>query len=320
MDTLPIAFRNLNTIIMKKIIIAGGTGFLGNVLIDYFKDHAQHIIVLTRGKTVQRENIKYVNWDAKNLTGWETHLENAEVLINLVGKSVDCRYTQKNKTEILNSRIESTLLLQSALEKCSNPPALWLNASTATIYKHSETVAMNETSKEIGDDFSMTVAKKWETAFFKHSLQNIRKVALRTSIVLGKNGGAFIPLKILTYTGFGGKQGKGNQMVSWLHENDFARIVSYIIKNQEIKGVVNVTAPEPITNKHFMKTLRSVLKIPFGINMSQILLEIGAFFGRTETELILKSRYVVPAKLQDSGYEFKYPSIQQAIKQLVQKN
>jgi uncharacterized protein (TIGR01777 family) len=305
---------------MKKIVIAGGTGFLGKVLINFFKSKVDHIIVFTRGKTVQKENIKYVQWDIENFTGWEDYLENADVLINLAGKSVDCRYNEKNKEEIMDSRVSSTLQLQKALEKCINPPSVWLNASTATIYKHSETKPMTEANGEIGNDFSMGVAKAWEATFFKKHIPGIRKVALRTSIVLGKDGGAFSPLKKLAYFGLGGKQGKGNQMVSWIHEEDFARIVAYIINDHNISGVVNVTAPRPITNEEFMKALRRSIPVKIGINISGKVLEIGAIFIRTETELILKSRYVIPAKLEQSGFVFKYPDVQDALKNLLQKN
>ncbi|WP_340202176.1 TIGR01777 family oxidoreductase [Ascidiimonas sp. W6] len=305
---------------MKKIIIAGGTGFLGNVLIEYFKAKTVHFVILTRGKTVQKENVKYINWDGTHLTGWESHLENADVLINLTGKSVDCRYHKKNKLEILNSRVNATNVLQKAIEKCKTPPAIWLNASTATIYKHSEDTPMTEKSGEIGDDFSMGVAKKWEQSFFKKSLQKTRKIALRTSIVLGKNGGAFIPLKNLTRFGLGGKQGKGTQMVSWIHEIDFARAIEFILNTPNLEGVINVTVPTPVKNKNFMKSLRKTMNKPFGLWAPALLLKIGAFFIRTETELILKSRYVIPLKLQEAGFQFNFKSPAKAFQNLLEKD
>lgn len=275
---------------------------------------------MTRGKTVQRENIKFVQWDATTLTGWETYLENTDVLINLTGKSVDCKYHQKNKSAILSSRLDATNILQKALEKCKNPQSIWINSSTATIYKHSEDTPMTEKNGEIGDDFSMNVAKQWEYTFFRDPLQKTRKVALRTSIVLGKNGGAFIPLKYLTRFGFGGKQGNGNQMISWIHEIDFARAVDFVIHSPNLSGVINVTSPQPLKNNAFMRIMRQTVGAYYGLPIPRFLLEIGAFFIRTETELVLKSRFVIPSKLQASGFRFKYENPRAAIEELVSNN
>lgn len=299
---------------MKKLIIAAGTGFLGNVLIDYFKDKAQ-ITVLTRGKTRLKNNIKYIHWDAESLTGWELELEDADVLINLAGKSVDCRYTNKNKAEILASRVNSTHVLNQAVLQCANPPRHWLNSSTATIYRHSEDRQMDEATGEIGSDFSMDVAKAWEAAFFETDTLRILKTALRTSIVLGKNGGAYIPLKNLAKLGFGGRQGNGRQFVSWIHEQDFARAVEFIINNK-MEGKVNVVAPQPVQNAEFMKALRQRYNMPLGLPIGETLLKLGAAIIGTETELVLKSRNVIPARLQQQGFTFTYPTIQQAVKAL----
>lgn len=180
---------------MKKMVIAAGTGFLGTVLIDFFKGSYQEIIVLTRGKSEKKNIIQFVHWNANSLTGWEDVLENADVLINLAGKSVDCRYTPENKAAILSSRIDSTKVLNEAVLKCKNPPKHFINSSTATIYRHSEDKQMDEYSGEIGDDFSMNIAKSWEKVFYEGHSDKTLKTAVRTSIVLGKNGGAFIPLK-----------------------------------------------------------------------------------------------------------------------------
>jgi uncharacterized protein len=249
---------------MKKLVITAGTGFLGQVLVNHFKEIFEEIVILTRGKSDIKNNIKYVHWDAKTLTGWENELENAMVLINLAGKSVDCRYTPENKKEIMDSRVDSTAILNEAVLGCKNAPKHWLNSSTSTIYRFSLDKQMTEENGEIGDDFSMTVAKTWEKTFFEVQTKRTLKTSLRTSIVLGKKGGAFLPLKALAKIGFGGKQGKGNQFISWIHEKDFARAIEHIIQ-KEITGVVNVVSPKPITNQHFMQTLRQTIHMPIGI-------------------------------------------------------
>lgn len=301
---------------MSKLIIAAGTGFLGQVLVNHFKNKFEEIVILTRGKSKTLDGIKYVNWNAKSFSGWEKELENTDVLVNLAGKSVDCRYTKKNKKEILLSRIESTKILNKAVLNCKNPPKHWLNSSTATIYRFSLDKEMDEIEGETGNDFSMNVALSWEKAFFKTETPNTLKTALRTSIVLGKNGGALIPLKTLAKFGFGGKQGKGNQFVSWIHEEDFARAIDFIIE-KEMTGKVNVVSPKPIRNTDFMSKLRKAVGTPFGIPLNKTLLEIGSFFIRTETELVLKSRNVVPKLLLENGFIFKFENIDNAFKNLI---
>ena len=301
---------------MKKIVIAAGTGFLGNVLIRYFKHKYDEIVVLTRGKAEIKNSIKYVHWNAKTLTGWETELENATVLINLAGKSVDCPYTEANKKEILDSRIDSTAILNIAVLSCKNPPQHWLNSSTATIYRHSEDKQMTETNGEIGDDFSMTVAKTWEQTFFEVPTKNTLKTALRTSIVLGKKGGAFIPIKRLALLGLGGKQGKGNQFISWIHELDFARAIEFVLE-KKIIGVVNIVSPKPIPNTIFMKQLRKGIGIPIGLPTSTPLLKLGAKIIGTETELVLKSRNVIPDRLLQEGFQFQFDTLEKTISDLV---
>lgn len=301
---------------MKKIIIAAGTGFLGKVLIQHFKNKFEEITILTRGKSEIKNQIKYVNWNAKSFSGWEKELENVDVVINLAGKSVDCRYTEKNKAEILTSRIESTKILNEAILKCKNPPKHFINSSTATIYRHSEDKEMDEYTGVIGDDFSMNVAKSWEKTFYEVETPNTLKTAIRTSIVLGKKGGAFIPLKKLTQFGLGGKNGNGKQYISWIHEKDFARAVEFIIE-KELSGSINVVSPKPIRNETFMKKLQKAIGIPFGLAISKSLLEIGAKFIKTETELVLKSRNVIPKRLTEKGFEFEYADIDKTFKNLL---
>jgi uncharacterized protein (TIGR01777 family) len=301
---------------MKKLIIAAGTGFLGQVLVNHFKNKFEEIVILTRGKSQTVNGIKYVNWNARTFSGWENELEGATVLINLAGKSVDCRYTKENKREILLSRIESTRVLNKAVLNCKTPPKHWLNSSTSTIYRFSLDKEMDETTGEIGNDFSINVALSWEKAFFKTETPNTLKTALRTSIVLGKKGGALIPLKTLAKIGFGGKQGKGNQFISWIHEDDFANAVDFILQKEMI-GIVNVVSPKPIRNADFMKKLQRSVGFPFGIPLNTFLLKIGAFIIRTQPELVLKSRNVVPKKLLENGFEFKFDNVDNAFRNLL---
>ena len=301
---------------MRKLVIAAGTGFLGQVIVNHFKNKFEEIVILTRVKSEIRNNIKYVNWNAKTLSGWENELENATVLINLAGKSVDCRYTDKNKKEILDSRIDSTSILKEAVLQCEIPPKHWLNSSTSTIYRHSEDKQMTEENGEIGNDFSMNVAKAWEKAFFETETPKTSKTALRTSIVLGKNGGAFIPLKRLTQFGFGGKQGNGNQFISWIHEKDFARAIEFIIQ-KEMTGIVNIVSPKPIQNKDFMSELRKVLKMPIGIPTPKAILKKRKKIIGTEPELVLKSRNVIPERLQENGFEFEFDMLYKALNNLI---
>ncbi|WP_026977037.1 TIGR01777 family oxidoreductase [Flavobacterium tegetincola] len=301
---------------MKKLVIAAGTGFLGQVLVNHFQNKYDELVVLTRGKSRVSNTIKYVNWDAKTISGWENELENADILINLAGKSVDCRYTKSNKNEILTSRINSTKILNEAVLRCQNPPRHWLNSSTSTIYRHSEDKQMTEENGEIGDDFSMNVAKAWEKFFFETETPKTLKTALRTSIVLGKNGGAFIPLKTLTKFGLGGKQGNGNQFISWIHEHDFARAIEFVIE-KEMTGKVNIVSPQPITNKDFMSNLRTELHVSIGIPTPKLLLKLGAKIIGTEPELVLKSRNVIPERLIKNAFEFRFKTLEEALKNLV---
>lgn len=224
---------------------------------------------------------------------------------------------RKEQKEIYDSRIESTKVLQQAIDQCINKPKVWLNASSATIYIHSETHLNTEENGIIGDDFSMNICKSWEKEFFKVKTGNVRKVALRTSIVLGNNGGAFPKLKTITKLGLGGKQGRGNQNVSWIHIDDFCRAIEHIINNENIVGEINITAPNPLSNKEFMRKLRKEIKIPFGLNAPVWQLEIASIFLKTETELILKSRNVYPEKLIQNDFQFQFSTIEKTFRSLV---
>lgn len=294
----------------KKIVLAGGTGFVGTYFHEKFTNMGYEVKIISRQSA-------HISWD--NEVKIIEALENADMLINLAGKSVDCRYNAKNKKEILESRIKTTHILGKALLNCSNPPSLWINASTATIYRNADDRPMTEENGEIGSGFSVDVATSWEDAFFSFELANTRQVALRISIVLGEGGGVIGPFKNIIKFGLGGVQGSGKQMFSWLHIEDLFNIVIFLKERKELSGVFNCSTPHPITNRELMSSLRKAMNVKIGLPSPKWLLEIGAVFIRTETELILKSRWVIPKRLEDAGYTFKYKTIDEAFGQIWNK-
>ena len=297
---------------IKRILIPGGTGFLGQALKKYFEANNCEVRVLTR--TPSKKDASEIYWDAKLIGDWISEIEWADAVINLTGKSVNCRYNQKNKDLILSSRIESTAVLCKAMAQAENPPKIWINSSSASTYVHSEEKQMTEDEGIIGDDFSMNVCKQWEAEFFKCNLNYTRRVAIRTSIVLAKNGGAFPIMKRLAKFLMGGKQGNGKQFISWIHISDFCKALEFILDHPELVGPVNVTNPTPVRNAEFMKSLRQRYKIPFGISQSRAILEFGAKLIGTETEMVMKSRNVIPERLLEAGFEFEYDDIDKCFK------
>lgn len=304
---------------MNKVVIAGGTGFLGSLLVNHFKVTNAEIRILSRSHFPDQGNVKYYQWNGKEQGEWSQALEGADVLINLNGKSVDCRYTEKNKQLIYSTRLDSTAALGRAIQSCQKPPELWINAASATIYRHSLDKEMDEKGGEIGSGFSVDVCRKWEQVFDSFEVPGTRKILIRTGIVLGKKGGPFFPLKMLAKTGLGGMQGPGNQYFSWLHEKDFVRIIRYFIENKNAEGIYNLCAPSPVQNKELMKNLRKEVGVPFGLPLPEWLLEIGAGMINTETELILKSRRVIPKRLLEEGYRFEFTDIKKALVNLIKK-
>ncbi|PLS16247.1 TIGR01777 family protein [Bacillus sp. M6-12] len=293
----------------KKVVLAGGTGFIG----DYFR---QKFLNLGYDiKTISRQSA-HISWNDK--TGIIEALEDAEILINLAGKSVNCRYNSKNKHEILKSRTETTEILGNAVLACQSPPHLWINSSTATIYRHAEDRPMTEKDGEIGTGFSVEVAKAWEKSFFSFALPNTRQIALRIAIVLGAGGGVMTPYKNLVRFGLGGKQGSGKQRFSWIHAEDLFRIVIFLHEKEHVSGVFNCSAPESVTNWELMSQIRKAMNVPVGLPSPKWLLETGAMFINTETELVLKSRWVKPDRLESEGFQFKYPKLKEALKEILQ--
>lgn len=288
----------------KKIVLAGGTGFVGKYLKTKFSELGYEVKIISR----QNNSIQWTD-----LISIQEAIDNSEMLINLAGKSVDCRYNKKNKEEILRSRAETTKILGDIILKCKNPPELWINSSTATIYRHAEDRPMTESDGEIGSGFSVSVAKEWEKTFFDFRLPKTRQVALRMAIVLGKDGGVMIPFKNLVRFGLGGKQGNGNQMFSWIHIADLFGIIQFLQSNKKMSGAYNCSAPNPVSNETLMQSLRQAMNVKFGLPSPKLLLKIGAIIIRTETELILKSRWVIPERLTKAGFQFQFSTIDKAL-------
>lgn len=308
----------------QRIILAGGSGFLGGVLAEYLTARGAAVVILTRSLNA-RGKAREVPWDGRTLGDWTREVDGADAVINLAGRSVNCRYTTKNRRLIMDSRINSTRVLGEAIAHGAKPPRVWLNASTATIYKHTFGPAWDERG-EIGgtpdakDEFSVEVATAWERTLDEARTPNTRKVALRTAMVLGRGENSVFPmLRRLTRFGLGGRMGNGRQFVSWIHETDFLRAIDWLLKREEFEGPVNVAAPEPVTNAGMMRMFREVCGAWFGLPATPWMLEAGAFLLRTETELIIKSRRVVPTRLLASGFEFLFPRLREALEDLCGK-
>lgn len=305
-----------------KIILAGGSGFLGSVLANYFAAKGMKVVILTRKPEARDGPTREVRWDGVTVGDWLTELEGAHALVNLAGVSVNCRYHARNRKRLLDSRLNSTRVLGEAIARCANPPPVWLNSSTATIYKHTFGPAWDEAGEiggcaEAKDIFSVHIATEWERVFNEANTPRTRKVALRAAMVLGHGKNSVLPsLLHLARLGLGGSLAGGRQFVSWIHQEDFCRAVEWIIEHGELRGPVNLAAPNPVTNAEFMATIRKACRAPFGLPATHWMLEVGAFFLRTETELLIKSRRVVPGKLLRGDFTFKFPDLKPAIEDL----
>ncbi|WP_139891411.1 TIGR01777 family oxidoreductase [Bacillus sp. D386] len=291
----------------KKVVIAGGTGFIGQYFEKQFHSMGYDVLVISRSN-------EHINWHNKGEI--KEALEGAELLVNLAGKSVNCRYNASNKLEIVMSRTETTAILGSALLECMTPPPLWINSSTATIYRHAEDRPMTEKKGEIGSGFSVDVAKAWEETFFNFELPHTRQVALRIAIVLGGSGGVMTPYKNLVTFGLGGYQGSGRQMFSWIHIEDLFQLVLFLKNREDLEGVFNCSSPHPVTNRELMVHLRNSMNRKIGLPTPAWMLKAGAILIRTEPELVLKSRWVLPERLEQVGYTFKYKNLKDALKDI----
>ena len=309
----------------RRIVLAGGSGFLGRLLARHLQAQGWEPIILTRTRSPDAAFQELI-WDARSVSEWAKAFEGAKAVINLTGRSVNCRYTAENRRTIMDSRVESTRVLGEAIARCAKPPRTWLNCSTATIYKHTFGGPHDESSTDFAaaldakDEFSVSVALAWEKAFNEALTPRTRKVALRITIVFGTvAGGVFQILRRLSKVGLGGRMGSGRQFVSWIHEEDFLRAVEWVLEHKDHTGPINIAAPHPITNAEMMRTFRQVCGIPLGLPAAEWMLEAGAFVLRTETELLLKSRNVVPGKLLASGFQFRYPTFDSAVRELEQR-
>ncbi|MCU1424929.1 MAG: hypothetical protein JWM51_1220 [Microbacteriaceae bacterium] len=295
-----------------RIVIAGAGGFMGQHFARRFRADGDTVI------TVGRAGSDVVWGDTAAL---EAAIDGSHLLLNLAGKSVNCRYNNKNRAAIFGSRLLTTGELGRAVEAVQNPPALWLNSSTATIYRHADDRPMTDEDGQLGSGFSVNVATAWEREFFAHPRAGVRQVALRMAIVLG-DGSALRPLLALTRIGLGGPQvggttRGGGQMFSWIHIDDVYRAIRFIQSDATIEGPINVAAPHPVTNRDLMATLRRVLGVPFGVPLYRWMLEIGSVLIRSEPELLIKSRWVTPTALLASGFEFEHPELEGAVRAIV---
>lgn len=315
----------------QQVVIAGGSGFIGQYLTRAFRSDGATVSLIGRHGPDAR-------WgDTAAITDL---LDGADLLINLAGKSVNCRYNAGNRAEIMRSRVDTTRELAEAVGACANPPALWVNSSTATIYRHADDRPMTEAEGEIGEGFSVNVATAWEREFFAQDLPGTRRVALRMAIVLG-DGGALVPLLRLTRFGLGGphldgrwfatqarrdagtfhefRATRGRQKFSWVHLADVLGSIRFIAERPDLSGVVNIAAPNTTDDRTLMATIRRLLRVPFGLPTPRWVLELGTAVISTETELVLKSRWVVPERLTQAGYAFEYPDLEPALRQIVRR-
>jgi uncharacterized protein len=310
----------------RKIVLAGGSGQVGQLLARHFHACGDEVTVIARqaasayGKTVE--------WDGVSEGPWMAELDGADVLINLAGRSVNCRYNLANRESMMQSRVLSTRALGVAVGRAKRPPPIWMNSSTATIYRHALDRPMDEATGELGINepgapstwnFSISVAKNWEKEFFRAQAPVTRKIALRSAMIMDPTrGGIFDTLLRLVRFGLGGTAASGEQYISWIHGADFLRGIEFLIEHDEMDRVVNVAAPNPLPNREFMRTLRKAWGTPIGLPATRWMLEVGALFMQTETELILKSRRVVAGRLMERGFEFEYPAWNAAAKDLVE--
>ncbi|MEO8482403.1 MAG: DUF1731 domain-containing protein [Acidobacteriota bacterium] len=310
-----------------KVVVAGGTGQVGTLLARALHREGHEVTAL--GRHPARAAWRIAAWDPLRLDGWPREIDGADVVVNLAGRSVNCRYTLANRRDIFESRTRSVAAIGRAILMAERPPAVWLQASTATIYAHTYGPPHDETTGVIGGQephtpdtwkFSIDVATAWERAFDAADVGATRKVALRSAMIMSPDaGGIFDTLLGLVRRGLGGTSGDGRQYLSWIHDVDFVRALEWIIARPQFSGPVNIASPSPLPNKVFMTELRRAWGTSIGLPASRWMLEIGAFLMRTESELALKSRRVVPGRLLQDGFVFTYPDWPAAARDLCRR-
>lgn len=309
-----------------KIVLAGGNGQVGNILSRALSAQGHQICVLSRGPSAKQRSVV---WDGRTLGEWKSEIDGCDVVINLAGRSVNCRYSKRNLQEMMRSRVDSTRVIGEAIAQSKSPPKLWLQMSTATIYAHTFEMPNGEVTGVFGGQepdvpaywsYSIEIARAWEQTLQEAKTPKTRKVAIRTAMVMSPDrGGIFDVLYRLVRFGVGGSVGGGKQFVSWIHDTDLVRAVEFLIENESMTGPINLCAPNPIPQSEFMSILRRVAKVPIGLPATKWMAEIGAFVLRTDTELLLKSRKVVPTKLLDHGFKFHYSDWTAASQNLVER-
>ena len=305
----------------RHVVVIGANGFLGRYLCRHFARQGREVVAVARRKAGWGGDGMFLTWDGRSDGPWALALEGAAAVINLAGRSVNCRYTPANRREITVSRLQPTLVIGRAIARCKEPPAAWINASTATWYRHAEDHAQNEWLGEPGEGFSCEVALEWEEAFFSAAVPGeTRKIALRIGMVLGREPGTVVEiLRRLARAGLGGTMGNGNQRVSWIHLEDFLRATDFLIANTALDGIFNLTAPTHPTNRGMMAAFRDWVGMPLGLPAGRFLLEAGARLLRTETELMLKSRWADPLRLREEGFRWRWPELSGALADLTNR-
>ena len=305
---------------MKPIaVIFGANGFLGRYLCRHWTCKGYEIVAIARHREGWSGDGMFLPWDGQSSGPWELALEGAAVVVNLSGRSVDCRYDENNRKQILESRVDSTRAIARAIRQCKKPPALWMNSSTATIYRHAEDRAQDEWRGEMGEGFSVGIARSWEETFFREKTPAAtRKIALRTGMVMAnENKSVFDILCRITRCGLGGSLASGNQRVTWMHMEDWLASLDFLVGNPLLDGVFNLTAPEAPTNRQLQRLLREALAMPIGLPAARWMVKIGAWLLRTEAELVLKSRWVRPLRLEEEGFRWRHRTAEAMIADLL---
>ena len=300
----------------KRIIVPGGSGFIGDYISSYFAAKGYEVVVLSRTKTGIINNIRYVSWDARSIGDWTRYLNGAFAVINLTGRSINCRFTSKNKTGILESRIDAVRVLLQACNQSAVPPVVYLQASSIGYYGNTSVLCTEESPA--GQDFLARVCHVWEDTFFGKSLVSTRKVVLRFGVVLGNNGGALKRMLPWVRWYLGGQHGNGKQQISWIHIDDLARMLDFALMNSDVEGKYNATSAYPHTNAYFMASLRQVLKRPWAPPVPALMVRLAAFvLMRADAGVLLHGAACVPKRMVDQGFDFRYPTLLQALHHLL---